>query len=142
MKTNLKTIIDRMRVISNLETKESKSNKELCVNADLPVITGADLGEFLFEPTPCSSALYGFLDNLPSNILSAILVLMYGGREGCRDMFKAINEFEYIWRSKSKALHMIYEKRPRMEYIDQGIKNLGVNNLDMFLEKFPQKKEF
>lgn len=137
MRTGLNEIIKRLRVVSNLAVEESESIERLYGIDQGMSMTSPEATAILFEPKPCRGALHGFLKGLPPNVRSAILVLMYGGRDGDEDMVRAIDRLKGIWQSKDRTIDAIMEKFPRMEYIDKGLERLGYDKLDWFLAKFP-----
>ncbi len=135
MKTNIKDIIERLRVISDLAREEDESIARLYGKTDLGITLNSESIQMVCEPAPCEKALYGFLNELPDGILFALLVLMYAGRDNVEDVYDYIQDISSTFSSKERAILAISEKSPRMDYIIKGIEYLGENNLTDFVAK-------
>lgn len=134
MKQTLDNFIVRLRSISQLVNDEDDQITKLySLGEIIPIAMAAEV--FLEEPRPASNALRAFLEALPKDILCAILVLMYAGRDGDTEVLDYVDFLCKGVSLKEKAVIAIGEKVDRMEYIEKGMQYLGRNNLEVFLEK-------
>jgi hypothetical protein len=124
MHTPLSQILQRLRVLSDLEVQESEYTKNLTVGPGQDLMpVSPDAMEMLFEPTPCCAALEAFLNALPPAYLGALTCLMYAGRDGSDPVDNWKGDIN-TWPAE-QMVESICEKYVRMEYIDRAVVALG-----------------
>jgi len=133
MKTPYGKIVSRLRVISEVANQESEGITQMMSGGTGIIQLGSDASrEAFFEPRPCDAALQAFLNALPESALTALMGLMYAGRDGEKDVPGYIAHLRETIDSREGMAGAIGEKTPRMQYIDQGIAYLGGLNLEAF----------
>jgi len=143
MKTLFSDIVHRLEVISTLANEESAGITNSYTGGS-GMIGMEHASDMYFEPHPCEHALRAFLAALPEEALSALVGLMYAGRDGRKDVLKYVGELKGTFTDAERLAERIEEKSPRMRYITEGIQYLGNTSLDDFygqvVKKYPAKK--
>lgn len=125
MKTPFSVILDRFKVLSDLENQEGEYSKNLIIGPGQGLSYGSpEHLELKNEPAPCSEALDAFLDALPPEVVHAIAALLFSGRDKQADAVEYWKTLRANFPNIADAKRAILEIESRYDYIASGIKLL------------------
>jgi len=133
MKTPLSEIVGRLHVLSDLSNDENTALDKISSKGGVVDIGSDEAHQGFLEPRPVSAALDAFLHALPTGVVTALVGIMYAGRDGEKDVLDYTGHLrQSTFRSKEEMVEAISEKLPRMSYIRAGIDLLPGKNIDTF----------
>jgi len=121
VKQTLEQFAERFKVVSSLANQEDIEIREHYGGGTISAETAGMIA--VNEPHPAAQAMSAFLEELPESVLYSLAVLMYAGREG-DDVLEAVEYYCRRLQPSEAAVQAIVEKRPRVEYMEKGIRGL------------------
>ena len=134
MKSSLKDIIKRFEIFSDLDNEESNEIVGRFDKDGLGIAYGDESRKLIMTPYPRKAEMIAFLEELPDHIVFSLLVLMYSGREGVKDVKDHWLQLRETFTSKDLAVEFIQQKPRRCEHIEKGIQYLGEKQIEEFAE--------